>query len=208
MQRDTTGGPAGFTERGQSVFDFSIGVSLFLIVVLGVLVFVPTAFGSFTSGGGGGVGDGLAADQAADYLTESAFATDSSPSKLDSDCVLVFFTGTKDRSDVAAEPADCGFERGVDLASNASLDANRLSVNVTIERRRPTDPGRKRLCWDADAELSDPRLIPVSDPDCGSSPDDVRLTAGPSAANNENYATAERYARFAEEGVYLVVRVW
>lgn len=53
MERDTTGQWGGFTDRGQSVFDFSIGVSLFLVVVISVLVFVPTAFTSFTSDAGG-----------------------------------------------------------------------------------------------------------------------------------------------------------
>jgi len=209
MGRDTSKQWAGFTERGQSVFDFSIGVSLFLIVVLGVLVFVPTAFASFTSDAGGGAGDGPAAERAATYLAESALSTEGSPSEFDTGCALLMFTRTTGRADVGVTPDDCGFEPGAALASNASLDTRQVAVNVTIERRKPTDPGRQRLCWDTGAGLLDDRLIPVGDADCDpSSSDDVALTAGADAANNENYAVAERYGRFAGEGVYLVVRTW
>jgi len=209
MGRDRSKRWVGFTDRGQSVFDFSIGVSLFLVVVVGVLVFAPTAFTSFTSDAGGGAGDGPAAERAATYLAESALSTEGSSSAFDTDCTLLVFTQTAARSDIGVTPDDCGFERGAALASNASLDAPQVAVNVTIERRKPTDPGRQRLCWDADAGLFDDRLTPVGDAACDpSSSDDVVLTAGASAANNENYAVAERYGRFAGEGVYLVVRTW
>lgn len=114
-----------------------------------------------------------------------------------------------DRSDIGVTPENCGFEQGVGLANNASLNASQITANVTIERRKPDDPGRQRLCWDADAGLFDERLVPVDDSDCDpSSANDVRLTAGTSAANNENYAVAERYGYLSGEGVYLVVRTW
>jgi hypothetical protein len=207
MRRDTH--RVGVGDRGQSVFDFSIGVSLFLIVVLGVLVFVPTAFPSFTADAGGGAGDGLAADRAATYLTESALGSDRASAGFDTDCTLLFFTGSTDHPDIAVEPGDCGLERAVPLASNASVEPDQLTVNVTIERRKPDDPGRQRLCWNADAGLTGDRLVPTGDSDCApSSSDDIDLTAGPSAKNNQNYAIAERYGYFVEEGVYLVVRAW
>ena len=209
MERDTANRRVGIDQRAQSVFDFSIGVSLFLVVVLGVLAFIPTAFGSFTADTGGGAGDGIAADKAATYLTESALAGDTTPPRLDSDCTILFFTGTMDRPDVNVKPPDCGLEQAVPLASNASLESPRLSVNVTIERRKPSVPGRQKLCWDADASLSSNRLVTVDDSACDpSTSDDVKLTAGPSAANNDNYAVAERYTKLEQEGVYLVVRTW
>ncbi|WP_436908100.1 DUF7287 family protein [Halosimplex marinum] len=206
MKRDTH--RVGVGDRGQSVFDFSIGVSLFLIVVLGVLVFVPTAFGSFTSGAGGGAGDGLAADRAATYLSESALSDSSASDGLDTDCTLLFFTGRMDDPDLAATPSDCGLEQAASLASNTSLDASRRGVNVTVERRKPTDPGRKQLCWNTDGGLGASPLVPVDNPACDPTATDIRLTAGPSAANNQEYATAERYVSLGREGVYLVVRVW
>ena len=217
MERDTPNQRVGIDQRAQSVFDFSIGVSLFLVVVLGVLVFIPTAFGSFTSDAGGGVGDGIAADKAAAYLADSALTNDSAPSKLDSDCTLLFFTETSNHPDVNVGPPDCGLQQAVPLASNASLDftrisgveSSRVSVNVTIERGKPTDPGRERLCWDADASLSGNRLKPIGHGACDPSmSDDVKLTAGASAARNDNYAVAHQYTRLGDEGVYLVVRTW
>lgn len=204
MERDSQRRRVGVGRRAQSVFDFSIGVSLFLIVVIGVLAFVPTAFDSFTAGAGGGAGDGSAAERAADYLAESALAP-----TFDTDCTLLLFTRTTGRSDIAVTPGDCGFEQGTELASNASVDERDIAVNVTVERRKPADPGRERLCWNADAGLFDDRLTSVGNADCDpSSSEDVALTAGASAANNGNYAVAERFGRLGEEGVYLVVRVW
>lgn len=209
MERDTPNRRVGIDRRAQSVFDFSIGVSLFLIVVIGVLAFIPTAFGSFTSDAGGGAGDGIAADKAATYLTESALAGDTTPPRLDSDCTILFFTGTMDRPDVNVEPPDCGLEQAVPFASNASLESPRVSVNVTIERGKPTTSGREKLCWDTDASLSSNRLVPVDDAVCDpSTSDDVKLTAGPSAAKNDNYAVAKRHTKLEQEGVYLVVRTW
>ncbi|WP_436929874.1 DUF7287 family protein [Halosimplex halobium] len=206
MNRDTH--RVGADDRGQSVFDFSIGVSLFLVVVLGVIVFVPTAFGSFTSGAGGGAGDGLAADRAATYLSESALRDSGASVGLDTECTLLFFTGRMNDPDLTVTPSDCGLEQAASLASNASLDASRRTVNVTVERRKPTDPGRELLCWDTDGGLSGSPLVSVDEPACDPTATDVRLTAGPSAANNQEYATAERYVSLGREGVYLVVRVW
>lgn len=190
----------GGSDRAQSVLDYSIGVSLFLLVVLGVLVFVPTAFSGLGGGSTGSSGDPLAAERGVTYLTQTAFTTGDTPSSLDIDCTLLFFTGTAGHPDVARSASDCGYEKGGPLAANLSLEPIH-QINVTIERDTDGDGDREILCWhDADNTLQ-----PVS---ACSGGNDVPLRVGANAVENGNFVVATRYSIFNGKGVYVTFRTW
>jgi hypothetical protein len=183
-------------ERGQSVYDYAIGVSLFLVVVFGVFAFLPTAFDSVEAGTASGA-DEVAAERTADYLVETAF-TNASAERLDRrprvSCVVALYE----------DGTACGFGAGTPLAVDAGLTRGR-PINVTVETDRDTGTA---LCWDGDGN----RLVPVTSPDCTpSSVDDVSFRNAPggsNAAQNQEFATAVRSAHLGDRDVYVVVRTW
>lgn len=196
----------GGEDRGQSVFDYTIGVSLFLVVVLGVLVFVPTAFGSFGGETAGGANDELVAERGADYLAGTALSGPERASTFRAGCLVLFFDGTTSNADVAFEPSECGLEPGEPLPMNLSLSPGQ-PVNVTVERNVTGDADREILCWNHRSD--DPsNVTSIGHGECGTSADDVELRAGSSVADNEQFAAAERYGTVAGTGVYVVVRTW
>ncbi|ELZ29201.1 hypothetical protein C475_03254 [Halosimplex carlsbadense 2-9-1] len=187
MNRDNHG--VGVGDRGQSVFDFSIGVSLFLVVVLGTLVFVPTAFGSLSDDSGTDSEDSLATERVADYLVETALSGSGDSSELDQRCTLAYFR----------DQGECGF--GAD--NGFAVDSGRAPyqpLNVTFEADVNGDGTRERRCLDTSGNGA---LVGVGDGSC-----DTPLTAGSSAVRNQNYVTATRLVRFEGEDVFVVVRTW
>lgn len=175
----------GVDARGQTAYDYAIGVSVFLVVVFGVFAFVPTMFDSAESGNRGQ--EAITADRAVDALVEGGLATSKTPYHLDGDCLVAFFDGV----------TDCGFDGTRNTAQNLGFQEHR-SVNVTVEVDLNGDGARDRLCWTGTA------VERVNT--CGAS--GVPLTAGSSAAQNEQFATATRVARIAGQRVFVVVRVW
>jgi len=183
---------SGPADRAQSVFDYAIGVSLFIVVVVGVIAFVPVAFSALNDTGGVSSGDELVADRAADNLVESAFVSSTS-GHLDPECVAAYFDGT----------SECGFRSGTTLAPDAGVAAHH-PINVTVEADiNQTNDKREALCWDRDAG----ELETVASGACGGSAD-VRLAAGPDPTENENFVTVSRSATLAGEEVYVLVRSW
>jgi hypothetical protein len=185
MNRDTHG--VGVGDRGQSVFDFSIGVSLFLVVVLAVLVFVPTAFGSLSDDAGIDSEDTLAAERVADYLVETALDRSAASPGLDPICVLTYF----------GDGTECSFASDDSFAAD-SARAETQPLNVTIEADVTGGDAREILCYQGGS------LVPAAS--CGTG--DTRLTAGPSELRNRNYVAATRLAQLQGRDVFVVVRTW
>jgi len=182
----------GPDRRAQSVFDYAIGASLFIVVVVGAIAFMPSAFSALGDDGGVSEGDRLIADRAAENLAESEFGR-SPGGGLDVTCVVAYFEGS----------SSCGFRSGHTPALDAGV-AERHPINVTIEADidRISDE-RERLCWDSASR----GLATVNSGNCGDS-GDVFLGAGPSAEDNVNYVTASRAAVIGDQEVYILVRSW
>lgn len=194
MHRNTGLRTVGRADRGQSVFDYSIGISIFLVVVLGVLLFVPTAFGALNDDTGVTPSDRVAAERAADYLAESALVEHTQGGRANVGCLLAFFD----------DGTGCGFQSGNALSLDAGLTATQR-VNVTIEADiSAVSSGRETLCWDDTGTASSPPgFVTVNSGQC-----DTPFAAGPSVVNNENYVTATRTIDLGGQEVYLFVRAW
>ncbi|WP_167837443.1 DUF7287 family protein [Halosimplex halophilum] len=188
MNRDTH--RLGADDRGQSVFDFSIGVTLFLVVVLGVVVFVPTAFGSLSDDSGIDDEDRLAAERVADHLADTALSGSEGQPGLARHCVLAFFDGG----------VSCGFGTGNSIAADTAGAVNQ-PFNVTIEKDIGGNGHMDVACWDEGAE----DIVRVSACPAGSG---TVLARGPNANRNRNYVTVKRFAQFEGENVFVVVRAW
>lgn len=122
----------GRTDRGQTLYDFALGMAIFLLVLGYVFAFVPALFEPFAP-----TEDSTAvrADRTADTLVEDRLAAVRSQGGdaagvLSVPCTRAFFNGS-------SPPADCGYATRIDgqadLRRVAGLPA-RTSVNVTMRR--------------------------------------------------------------------------
>lgn len=111
----------GADSRGQTLHDFAIGMTIFLLVIGYVFAFVPSLFTPFTPETDS---TSVRVDRTADLLTRDALAENASAAGLlNSTCTGEFFA-TTDPS------AYCRFEKS-NIQTIAALPA-RTNVNVTM----------------------------------------------------------------------------
>ncbi|MFB6167461.1 MAG: hypothetical protein ABEJ43_01285 [Haloferacaceae archaeon] len=150
-----TGGEARATRpnRGQTTLDFTVGVSIFLTVVLFTVAFIPTIFGPFTTDTGNSA---VTADRVADRLAHDVLAVGStSPGALDESCTETFFDGADDGSvtgcrypDDADDPDDLRSVVGVD-------DATQVNVTIQDESGIRTIAGTRLAAGEEPTTVSD-----------------------------------------------------
>ncbi|MFB6121502.1 MAG: hypothetical protein ABEJ68_10345 [Halobacteriaceae archaeon] len=111
--------------RGQTTMDYAIGMSLFLLVLVGVFAFLPSIFAPFSADGGASL---VVADRSADRLSgETLTNATATPTVLDADCTAAFFDAS------ATVPTECNFETDASNLSGAlGYDDRRHRLNVTI----------------------------------------------------------------------------
>lgn len=114
----TAGRSAG--ERGQTLHDFVLGMTLFLLTLGYVLAFMPSLIAPYVPAEDGST---IVADRTAETLTHDLLAKDDAPvNTLDPYCTKEFFNGSA--------PSDCPFESS-DVQEITGL-RDRTNVNVTI----------------------------------------------------------------------------
>jgi hypothetical protein len=120
-------------QRGQTTLDFTVGISVFLAVIVFVFAFFPTMFAPFESDTGG---DAAVADRVADRLSADALAeSPADPSVLNDTCTEQFF-GTD-----GMFPAGCRYtDDSGDLRAAVGVD-DLVHLNVTVR----TDSGIRTL---------------------------------------------------------------
>jgi len=168
------------TDRAQTLIDFAIGASVFLIVVGVVFAFVPSMFEPFSAAGGSSP---IVADRTADHLTESMLVADpANPSVLSAACTAVFFG----ENETLAENTSCGFATNDSTAELLGVDTR--NVNVTV--REPSDS-------------------PSTGPAVKRSVDDTEytLTRGTEGVPSD-VSTASRIVLIEGDRYRLVVKVW
>lgn len=116
-------------DRGQIQFDFAIGVSIFVVVILVAFTLVPGLFSGVTEGRA--QGDQVAADRVSSWLVEEGFEDPSRPGTYDSNCVLGFFQ--------SSTPA-CGHD-GSSVEDNVPVDDRNVQVSLV--------KGSNVVCWDS-----------------------------------------------------------
>jgi hypothetical protein len=171
------------TSRGQTTLDFTIGISLFLAVLVFVFAFVPGLLSPFTTSSNEAP---ALADRTADRLAQGS-------------------VGNPENGSIGhpAEPyvlngddTEDFFDASGDLSERLDLPPGR-SVNVTIEGNLTGGTDNSVLCWDGSSD---------SLADC---PDDTTLAAGSTPpADNDATVTSRRVVSVDGEDVNLVVVVW
>jgi len=123
------GGPPGRkksrrVDRGQTGFDFLVGMSVFLVTVGLVLSFTPGMFEPFDTETGPGM---IVADRSASLLTEDLLVEDvTRPGVINTTCTTDFF-------DADPDDPNCRFDaNGTELHEALHIDRYR-GLNVTVE---------------------------------------------------------------------------
>lgn len=106
-------------DRGQTSFDFVVGMAVFLVTVGFVMMFIPGVFAPFTIGSGNAelVSDRAAAAMVGDVLVDDR----ATPTILNETCTVAFFAGNT--------PADCRFST-TDLNPLLEIPNDRLNVTI------------------------------------------------------------------------------
>lgn len=172
----------GSNERGQTTLDFSIGISLFLAVIVFVFAFVPGILAPFTSAD---ERDTVQVGRVADNLTQGALGSPNNPYVLDQVKTKDFFA----KSDSS-------------LSDDLNLSPG-THVNVSVTGNVTNDPGADEselLCWSP----SDGGLVEVDDCTGGTL---LHRGGNPPIANDATIA-AVRVVSLAGEGVTVEVVIW
>jgi hypothetical protein len=179
--------------RGQTTLDFTIGVTIFVVVLAGVFLFVPGTLEPFEEGG---QEDIVTVNRVGDQLTEHLLATPTEPYILDEECAVTFF------EDPPSSPSECEYSGGSLQTRIGHGDFQ--FVNVSIRGSVSGSSNVEQLCYDS-ANPDGSRL--ESGSDCGE-PADTRLTVGSNPAGVQSSVTARRVVELDGQEVFLVVKLW
>lgn len=110
-------------DRGQTVLDFAVGMSVFLLAVGFTFAFVPSLLEPFSAGEGARM---IVAERGAAHLTETSLSAGSAPGVLSAACTAGFFNGT------APADEDCGWTHNESELNEELGVAGYLGLNVTV----------------------------------------------------------------------------
>ncbi|RYJ13407.1 hypothetical protein ELS19_05130 [Halogeometricum borinquense] len=165
-------------ERAQTTMDFTVGISIFLLVVVFVVAFVPGIFEPFE-----GADQTQTADRLGTSLASDALGEPGTPAALNATCTWSFFRQMQTGTDTTA---DCGFDATTDTVA-ATLGVTDVAVNVTV--------------------FDDGSVAELDSPD-GIAGTKRELRAGPPVPTSRGVATARRAVLLDDRTRQLVVRVW
>ncbi|MFC7177429.1 DUF7287 family protein [Halosegnis marinus] len=179
-------------DRGQTVLDFAVGISVFLVVVAFVLTFVPGMVQPFQSST---QAETAAADRLAEQVAAGMLVEDvSEPYLLDAGCVSTFFALENSDGDPANDrdaygdndgvvrsdlfditgsdlytAGDCGFSVSDGVFERLATDTSDMNVRVSLVGDLDGDGTANLLCIDAneagaDTPDSGDTLVETTDP--------------------------------------------
>jgi|AntRauTorcE11898_2_1112593.scaffolds.fasta_scaffold20250_2 hypothetical protein len=181
-------------DRGQTTLDFTIGVTIFIVVLAGVFLFVPGTLQPFEQGD---QEDIVTVNRVADQLTEHSLVDPSQPHILDDDCTVTFF------EDPSNSPSDCNYSGG---SLQERVGHGRFQfLNVTIRGRPSGGTGSNNLLCYETANAPGDRLETGSA--CGDSTDTL-LAVGGDVTTGTASVTARRVVELDGQDVFMVVEIW
>jgi hypothetical protein len=173
--------------RGQTTLDFALGSSLFLLTLIGVLVFVSGTMQPFTEGSQEDIG---VADRVADSLAEGLLVDPAEPHILNATCTVEFFADNS--------PSQCRHS-GSNLTERVGVKNWQL-INVTMQSDLTGGPDEEIVCWDS----TDERVVYRGAADC-----DRQFTVGPTPPSGVgDTVTARRIVTIDGTDATMRVEVW
>lgn len=174
-------------DRGQSTLDFAIGMSVFLLTLIGVLLFVTATMQPFTSQSQANIG---LADRIADSLAEGLLGDPAQPHIVNGTCTAAFFNSTS--------PNYCRYT-GSNLTDRVGVKPRR-NLNVTMEANITGTEDAETLCWNE----TQGTVVEIGTSDC-----DIPLVVGSTAPQQSgNAVTARRVVTINGTDAILRVEVW
>lgn len=174
-------------ERGQTTLDFTIGMSLFLVVLIGMLLFVTGTMQPFIQGSQEDIG---VADRVADSLAEGLLGDPAKPHITNATCTVEFFNDNS--------PDYCRHD-GPNLTSRVGVQSHQL-VNVTMQANLTADEGEEILCWNS----SNRTVVHRGSGDC----DRAFVIGSRPPARSGSTVTARRIVTIEAVDATLRVEVW
>jgi hypothetical protein len=172
-------------DRGQTVLDFVVGMSVFLIAVGFTFAFVPSLLEPFTAGEGAKV---IVAERGAAHLVETSLSAGAPSAALHAGCTREFFGG-----DAAADA--CAWDHDA-AALNDELGVRSVrGLNVTV-----TSAGAP-VGIDADGAVAPADTV---DETAGA----AVLTGGPAPPPSASVSAGSRIVDLDGETYRLTLRVW
>lgn len=176
---------SGRPSRGQTTIDFTIGISIFLAVVLFVFLFVPGILEPFT---GSAQEETVSTNRVADQLTKGMIGSPRQPYVLEEYCTVQFFNNSS--------ASGCNFE-SKPVERQFGFDPDRQNVNITVNEDGST--ASQALCWNETRE----RFVEM-DSDC-----DVPLIRGDDLPTHSSpTVSAHRVVSLNGRDVTVYVEMW
>lgn len=180
--------------RGQTTIDFTVGVVLFVFVLVAIFAFVAGTVEPFTAGD---QEDVVTVNRVADGLSGDTLGDPNTPYTLTTACTRAFFNRT------SSPPSNCRFsvqplEDQVGVTGSAFLN---VTVRGNVSGSGSPD---ELLCWDGTTG----DLVEQSGTDCTVA-DVEPLTVGDDAESGaQSSVTARRTVSLDGTSVSLVVKLW
>lgn len=190
----TTGGENKESHgRAQTTLDFAIGTSVFLLVLIAMVQFVPGMLQPFNVGA---QEETVAVDRVSSQLAGGLLGDPANPYTLNTTCTREFFDGNS--------PSFCRYS-GSSLNDRLGLKSRQFA-NVTLRGNITGTDGADILCWDGSAGT----LIERQDADCTpSSSSDVVFAAGPQPRSGSiSTVTGRRAVSIEGNATTLIVEMW
>ena len=181
-------------ERGQTIIDFGVGASVFLLTLLLIITFSSSLFVPFQ----GSQSDTIQTTRVAEALTQQYLldADRPEPYVIDEECAAYIFDNSNGGSSVDYPPAECQFNNSKtfqDITPVKNSDEGVTKLNVTIQNQTTGDTVElEGVDGNTDAEYSDSPL-----PNDRNTVSVARRTVYISGSNGNS---GETY--------YLYVRIW
>ena len=169
-------------DRGQTLPDFAIGISIFLITVSFIIVFVPQLTLPFED-----TEQPVVAERTATDLESALLSDPDMQSHLNESCTLAFFSQSGTTS--------CPFETDEPIETQVGIDPS-YSINVSLRETPSDSPNSTRLCMDGGTIGA-----------CSGSSD--VLTVGPDVPQDgQSVATSRQSVAINGTSAILEVVVW
>lgn len=175
--------------RGQTTLDFTVGVAIFIAVILFAFTFVPGILEPFEIRG---EEEPAVSDRVADTLSTDMLGSPEEPNVLDRYCTVAFFNDSLDSS-------DCSFDNSEELQQRLNLSSFQ-QANVSIVN---SSAGNEPYCWTSDTAPDEPS---VESNNCN--PDDDVFRIGDNPTTSQDTITARRTVWIGGEVATLRVVIW
>lgn len=145
--------------RGQTLFDFLVGITLFLFVVMFAVFFIPGLLDPFETTRDANT---ITADRGADHLTQSVLnEPGTGPYVLNEACTIAFFDGTPSTA-CSVTTDDLHSILGLNTRSNVNITITDSTNNVVVIDEVPLQTGEPTTNTHSQNTYTSTRIVTIN----------------------------------------------